>query len=109
MPKIVGNSFHRSIFFFGNVEYGSKILVDSHVAYVLEMGSELNEPRHGQYMDKLEESIEELENTVLLMGKVGQVKLLDDYEIAKLQMDARIAELLLAGLSSLQMTGETLL
>ena len=66
------------------LEAAREILVDSHVAYVLEMGSELNEPIHGQYMDEMEESIEEVRNITLQVVKDGQDKFIDYY---KLEMD----------------------
>ena len=42
-------------------------LVDSHVAYVIKTGSELNEARHSRYMEKIEDSIDELKNIALMV------------------------------------------
>ena len=64
-------------------------LVDNHVAYVIKTGSELNEARHSQY----------LENYPTLpfvpLGFV-RVPIEEDYLLAWLTMDAKIAELRLA-------------
>ena len=42
-------------------------LADSHVAYVIKTGSEINEGRHSQYMYKIENFIDELKNIALLI------------------------------------------
>ena len=78
-------------------------LVDSHVAYVIKTGSELNEARHSRYMEKIEDSIELKNIALLVVGdrdaqgtpvvRVDENKLMKDYHLAKLRMDAKIAEL----------------
>ena len=67
-------------------------------------GAEWNEGRHSQYMDKIEDSIDELKNIAqLIVGdrdahatpvvRVDKNKLVEDYELTRLRMDAKIAEL----------------
>ena len=82
-------------------------LVDAHVGYVMKMGSDMAEARHVQYIDKIEDNIEEVKNVALLIvgaldedgtpvEAVNKEQLKDDYEISKLRLEAQIAELRLA-------------
>ena len=61
----------------------------------------MNEGRHSQYMDKIENNIDKVKNIALLVvgdrdaqGTPG-VRV-EDYELASIRMDAKIAELRLA-------------
>ena len=78
-------------------------LLDSHETYVIKAGSELNEGRHSQYMDKIEDNIDELKNIALLVVgdrdaqgtpgvRVNENKLMEDYELASIRMDAKIVD-----------------
>ena len=79
-------------------------LVDAHVAYVIKMNTELTDLRHVQYIDKVEDIIDEIKNVAhLIIGerdedgapveKVDKEKLKEDYALAKMRLEARIAEL----------------
>ena len=82
-------------------------LVDAHVGYVMKMGSDMAGARHVQYIDKIEDNIDEVKNVALrIVGaleqegtpvvRIDEEQLKDDYEISKLRLEAQIAELRLA-------------
>ena len=79
-------------------------LVGAHVAYVIKLNTELSDPRHVQYIDRVEDAIEEVKNLAqIIIGerdengspveKINKEKLKLDYDLAKVSLEARIAEL----------------
>ena len=80
-------------------------LIDAHVAYVLQLKSELGEARHVQFIERIEDAVEDIKNTAfVIIGEIDDdgnpieegidnVGLAEEYDLTLLRITAQMAEL----------------
>jgi hypothetical protein len=79
-------------------------LVDSHVALVMKMNSELGEPRHNQFIERMEDAVEDVKAAALIImqttdndgGPINQIdvgRLKEDYALTVLRMNTQVTAL----------------